>query len=457
MVAFGWGMDRCFQRLCTLRVACLLAAAVAWQGTPGWAVDTVSLEDQLHRLQEQNQTLQEQLRQQQGLIEALTRKVNGMESAARETAGSDSGSAAGANAAASSTASTWDAGKVRLSGEGGVGFYKSGSEGLWPNSEFRVDEARLFLEAPITEPVYFYGEINLFTPESTDLTLHVGEMYVDVEDVSRLWGRDHQLNVRLGRMYIPFGEQYLYRHAIDNPLISRSVTDIWGTDEGVELYGRLGPVSYVVAVQNGGPSGVRDYTSDKSVTGRLSVEPAPWLQLSASAMRTGDLDARQDFVSELWFGGGWFRSIGSAQTTTFHAELFEGDVTVRLPHGHLKAFGGYAHYADNDPLGDNQRDLYYYSVEAVQDLTRKLYLAARFSEVLAPGGYPLPGNGNLNEYFLSPGELATELWRLSLGVGYRFSPNLVFKGEYSFERGKQTNGESRNHEDLFALQAAFKF
>jgi hypothetical protein len=46
---------------------------------------------------------------------------------------------------------------------------------------------------------------------------------------------------------------------------------------------------------------------------------------------------------------------------------------------------------------------------------------------------------------------------LSLGLGYRWSPNLITKVEYAFERGKETNGNTRDHEDLFALQAAFKF
>ena len=61
----------------------------------------------------------------------------------------------------------------------------------------------------------------------------------------------------------------------------------------------------------------------------------------------------------------------------------------------------------------------------------------------------------MSEFLFGP--LTDELWRLSLGLGYRFSPNLVFKGEYSFERGRQINGDSRDHEDLFAVEAAFKF
>ena len=55
------------------------------------------------------------------------------------------------------------------------------------------------------------------------------------------------------------------------------------------------------------------------------------------------------------------------------------------------------------------------------------------------------------------GDLTESLWRLSLGLGYRWSQNLVTKIEYSFERGKELGGDKRSSEDLFALQAAFKF
>jgi hypothetical protein len=46
---------------------------------------------------------------------------------------------------------------------------------------------------------------------------------------------------------------------------------------------------------------------------------------------------------------------------------------------------------------------------------------------------------------------------LSLGVGYRWSRNLVLKTEYTFERGTLLSGATRDHEDLFAIEAAFRF
>jgi hypothetical protein len=429
-------------------------------GARALADDAADVRRQIELLQQQNALLLEQVRQQQTVIEKLNQRVAHIEQTSdqRSRELDDLKSNVKDAAPASNKSGGFNIGKINFSGEGGVGYFHSQSEGAFPNAEFRLDEAKLFVEAPVWGDVYFFTELNLATRESGDLDLRVGELYLDFEDVSKLWARDRQLNVRIGRFDIPFGEEYLARDAIDNPLISHSLVDLWGVDEGIELYGSLGKFSYVAAVQNGGFSGTRDFNADKSVVGRLSYDPTRWLHLSASAMRTGDLDAQNDYSSELWFGGGWFRSIGSPDTTVFHANLLQGDVALQFSRGHLKAFGGIAQYDDNDPNGNNRRDIYYYSVEGVVDVTRKLYAAARFGQIFANQGYPLPGNANMDKYYFDPfGPQAEKLWRLSLGLGYQFNRHLLVKAEYSFEQGKEVGGNGRNHVNLFAAEAAFAF
>lgn len=437
---------------------CACATAIlAVAGGSLHADETAVTQEELRQLKEENKALQEQLHRQQLLIESLSHKVNQIEQADSQRAKEVDHLESQVNdpSGPSGSSEKFSLGKVSLGAEGGVGFFNTGSQGAFPKSEFRVDEARLLVEAPVLENVYFFSEINLMTREALDLSLQLGETYLDFENVSGLWNWDRVLNIRVGRMYIPFGEEYLSRYAIDNPLISHSLSDIWGVDEGVELYGKVGKVCYALAVQNGGISGVRDFNGDKSVAGRLSYEPTRWLHLSASGMRTGDLQRPGDFSSELWFGGGFFLPFGSQTATIFHANLAEGDVEVRLPHGHVRAFGGYARYDDNDPQRIDRRDIFYYSIEGVHDITHKLYGAARFSQILADKGIPIVGNANMGDFLFGPP--TTELWRLSLGLGYRWSQNLILKGEYSFERGKEVSGEHRDHEDLFALEAAFRF
>jgi hypothetical protein len=411
--------------------------------------DDTNLEEQVQLLREQNAILQQQLQKQGDVLDSLAKKVQDMEAASTEKENSGSDNPA-------PTKGGFNLGNVNLSGEGGVAFFKTGSEGFAPQSDFRVDEARLFLEAPIWNEVYFYGDVDLATRENNNLNLQLGELYLDFQDVSQLWGRDNQFNVRAGRMNVPFGEEYLTRNAIDNPLISHSLSDLWGFDPGVEIYGALDKFSYVLAVQNGsGANGVQDFSGDKSVAGRIGFDPNRHWHFSVSGMRTGNLAVPQDSVSALWFGSGFFRSLGSPATTRFHANLVEGDATARWSSGHVSASGGYARYGDNDPAADNGRDIFYYSVEGVQNLPKKFYAAARFSQIRADKGFPIVGYGNFADYFF--GDLSKELWRLSLGLGYRFSDSLVIKAEYSFERGRELSGESRNQEDFFGTEADFKF
>ena len=417
-------------------------------GTPAMGAAPARVEEEMRLLREQNALLQQTVQKQGTALDTLTTKVQHLESASTERA-----VAAGENPPP--VQDGFNIGKVHLGAEGGVGFFSTGPDGFAPHSEFRVDEARIFLEAPVWDSVYFFSTIELATRENTGLSTQLGELYLDFEDVSQLWGKEHQLNVRAGRMQIPFGEEYQNRYAMENPLISHSLSDIWGIDPGIELYGALGKFSYAVAVQNGGASGVQDFDGDKSVAGRISYDPNTHWHFSVSGMRTGDVDANNDYISAVWFSNDWFRSIGSPAATKFHADLVEADITARWDGGHVGVFGGYVRYGDNDPAADNARNIFYYSVEAQQRLSKKLYVAARFSEIFAENGYPVTGLGNMGTFFY--GAPVTAIWRASLGVGYRFSNHLGVKAEYSIERGRQTGGGARDREDFFGTEAVFKF
>ncbi|MFO1488758.1 MAG: hypothetical protein U1F65_09795 [Verrucomicrobiota bacterium] len=419
-----------------------MAAFVSLPAAESSPNDT-SLESRLQQVLKDNAAMRSQMQKQQELIEQLSRQVARI---------SDRDASAETR---SEPSAAFAPGKVRISGEGAAGFFSSGSEGMFPNSEFRVDEAKLFLEAPVWGEVYSFFELNLAAHEAANLSVNLGEAYLDFENVSKLWGREEQVNLRLGRLDVPFGEEYLFRDADKNPLISHSLVDFWDVDEGIELYGSFGKWRYVAAVMNGGVSGVRDFTSDKAVVARLSCDPAPWLHLSVSGMRTGDLNATRDGLSAVWFGGGWFRSLGSTNTTHFYANLVEGDVELHWRKCRLKGFGGYVGYDDNDPLRQNHRDVYYYSVEGTYDFNRRVYGAARFSQIFANHGFPVVGNGTVGKYLFGP--LTENIWRLSLGLGYRWNSNLSLKAEYTLEQGRQVNGAKRNHADLFAAEAAFAF
>jgi hypothetical protein len=122
--------------------------------------DDTNLEQQIQLLQQQNSLLQQQLQKQSESLDTLSQKIQRL-----ETASAEKDNPASENAAP--TKGGFNLGKVNLSGEGGVAFFNTGSEGFAPQSDFRVDEARLFVEAPIWNEVYFYGDVDLATRENT--------------------------------------------------------------------------------------------------------------------------------------------------------------------------------------------------------------------------------------------------------------------------------------------------
>jgi hypothetical protein len=213
----------------------------------------------------------------------------------------------------------------------------------------------------------------------------------------------------------------------------------------------------VLAVQNGGTSRLRDFNADKALVARLGWEPRPWLHVSASAMRTGELASAADNLSEVWFANGFFRALGPvARTGTFQANLWEADARAQWKTGNIGAAFGGVKFDDSDPLADNSRHMDYGYVEIVQTIDAGLFAAARYSEIRAPRGYPLAGWGNMGRFFFSP-VLTERLRRLSVGFGYRWGDPLVVKFEYTWENGRTTTGLNRNQEDFLGGEVGVKF
>jgi len=401
-----------------------------------------SVEERLKALENQNEALRRQVSDQQKTIEELKTTLSRNEPAPDQP-----------NAPQKSG---FDFGGIHISGEGGVGYFHSQSDGQFPEGAFRVDEAKLFVEARLWKDTFFFSELNLISRDSDDDYFTLGGLCVVFKNLSRFWSEKNYLNLRVGRIDIPFGEEYLVRDSIDNPLISRSLSDVWGVDEGIELYGAISSLDYVIAVQNGGHPMLNDYDSDKSIAGRVGYNFGKRARLSFSGMRTGAINTQGDQLSEVWFGNGFFIPVGNpAATPTFRANLFELDAQTFWNTGHLKLAGGYFQYDDTNSA-DNKRDGYYYYAEALQHATRKFYGAARFSQIVVDDGLHLVGSGNFGKYLFTP-LLTHDLWRLSLGLGYQWSENLVTKIEYSFERGELIGGAERNHEDFFGAELSFKF
>ena len=434
--------------------------ALIFSSHPRMAAAEAPVEARLEQLAEQNRRLEEQVRTQQRQIEELRAMVSGLKGSGerQDRAINDLRTQVADEPAAVRVRSAAPGREVRVSGEAGFGFFRSGGAGASPNSEFHADDGKVFVEAAVMKNVYLFAGMELVTREASDEYFHVGDLYADFENISDAWGGPTGLlNLRVGRFAIPFGEEYQRRNVVDNALITHSLSDIWGTDEGVEIFGALDRFSYVLAVQNGGHKTLRDYNSDKAVIARIGFDPTEWAHVSASAMRTGDLTVAGDAFSEVWIGNGFFRALGpGATTSTFSASLMQLDASLHWKGTDLRAAGGRARFDDNDRSADNSRRLRFYLIEVEQRLVGKWYGASRWSELKAPGGYPLVGQGDFGTYmYRSP--LTTDLRRLSVGGGYRFGPALVWKAEYGFERGHLVTGARRDQEDLFSTEVALRF
>ncbi|MCB1123631.1 MAG: hypothetical protein KJT03_18910, partial [Verrucomicrobiae bacterium] len=264
------------------------------------------------------------------------------------------------------------------------------------------------------------------------------------------------LSVRAGRLQIPFGEEYQNRYVMENPLISHSVSDFWGLDEGVEAFGQLGGVSYIAGIMNGGHDYLRDYSSSKSLVARLTIDPTANVHFSGSVMRTGDIDIENEGLTELWFGNAFFRSIGSGATTAFDVNLAQVDASFSWNNGKMVTAYGKAWYDDNDPIRDNTRDIEFWQVGVQQALSESLFAAVRYSGTDADKGYPVSGMAQRGKYFFGP-FMTESIRRLSLGLSYWLYPDLVLKLDLTKEDATLLGGAKRKDTDMFAAEIGARF
>lgn len=321
---------------------------------------------------------------------------------------------------------------VQINGFVAAGFYDTGAAGTRENGGFEIKEATLFVEADVWENTSLFVELQTNRlGKDEDKFVRTGEVYIHLRDIQLT--KNTSIGVKLGRIDIPFGEEYLWQDAIDNPLITNSAAYPYGWDEGLLVYSQWGAVNWIVAVTDGTDARSEEDNSDKALNlklyGRLSDD---WY-LSVSYMHNG-----ANSKSAIEFGGSHFQpvldsSVGSSVSQQVDSDLFEINTKYHFRVSDMRAYvslsAGLANQDDDDSLFD--RDFHWFLVEPFLQINNKWYTVLRYSEI---GTYDEDEGYHFDGKTFAGGNGAfgfdTERFRrLGIGLGWRPNPHIVTKLE----------------------------
>ncbi len=303
-----------------------------------------------------------------------------------------------------------------------------------PNAGFGVGPFISVLDADVADKTSLLWEFNVYDGFS-----FTGLLYVRFDD---LLGREG-LSARLGRVQIPFGEEYVRDfYPIDNPLVSRTVAFPWGYDVGAELTGTAAgsQVEYAVAALNGAFSFNRVDSSAKSYAGKVRWRPREGVLAALSALTTGtqgsDATGGLPAKSAFEFGESRIQPLGSSTEKEASARAVGADLVLGSggPDEAWLSGGwiGVRRSADASGL-DANRDLWYYSAEGRHNLSETIYSAVRWSSIASDvkNGVAETIAGENGWDNVVPAGNVRRIGRLSVGLGWRPSPRTVVKLEYA--------------------------
>jgi hypothetical protein len=351
-----------------------------------------------------------------------------------------------------------------LSGNADFTYLHGEAHSLAGEGRVAVENARFFVDVDLGGESRF-GETTLLKSASLhfewdlvregSLKNRVGSLFVRMNELFGV----NALNFQMGRMPIPFGEEYLRFHQQrpENPLISYSVAAPYNWDEGGMLFGSLaeGRVRYWIAVLNGDSGFSTNTQVDPSVALKFAWEPLAYTRLSLSGMRTGSLGGGspgETGKSAIEWAGTHAKPVGEGGMPVFQngalvppdpslriddVMAWEADLIIERPDlGRLWVAAGQA-YIQSGGTSFYDRDFTYWIAELTVELgalvsaLERFYFATRYSGIGTLDG----SEGYLFEAMNEGGDLGYNTKRVdavSVGVGFRIYDNLVFKTEASW-------------------------
>jgi hypothetical protein len=350
---------------------------------------------------------------------------------------------------------------LTLRGHAALTYLDTGGTGTAEHGSFLIKEASLFLDAQVWERAFVVTEVWLSRFQFGN-GMSLGDFYLQLTDLAGSEGAAG-LGLKAGRFEIPFGEEYLRWDANETPWISFTAADPYGMDEGLELYGPLGPLGWIAAVTNGNGSGADDGAS-KQFCGKLYSEPTDDLYFSGSVLSLGETESSALRLSGspiMPVGSGGASSAGTSPSDDVDALCWELDARLGAARrAGLNLQIGQANIDDEVDAFD--RDLTWFLVEPRVRLGRELELLVRWSEI---------GTYDDDEGYLFEGKIITDgetfgydtsvLRRASAVLHWTFNPRLAFKLEVGQDHVETIDAsalDENNDERLFfALEVVGSF
>ncbi len=336
---------------------------------------------------------------------------------------------------------------AELSGFAAFWLADSGADGTRPEAGFVVKESSLFLEAEAWQDMALFFEIQTTALQRDhSSSLRTGEVYAHFRNALKKWG-DHLLGIKVGRSDIPFGEEYLWQDAPDNPLISNSAAYPWLWDEGLVFYGAARDLNWVLAVMDGTLSRSQEDDAAKAIIGKISGRPHQALHLSFSLMKNGASER-----TALLLGGSPLQPVAGSPSLRIDALLYQLD-TQWAPNPQTRFDLSFGRAAIQDAADAFDRDLTWFMLQGRYSATNRLHAAARYSEI---GTYDNDAGYKIDGEFLAGGNAfafdVKRLRRIVVGMGWQINPHSALKLELGRDTFAlitaspfDTSGDERSH------------
>jgi hypothetical protein len=250
-----------------------------------------------------------------------------------------------------------------MSGFAAFDLLATGKHGKNAEGGFIVKETTIWIEPQVWDDisVFFELQVNRLAKDDS-LAARTGEVHVHFRDV---WKSEcgGTLGIKVGRIDIPFGEEYLWQDSIDNPLITQSAAYPYGFDEGVLLYGSTADgLGWLLAVTDGTDERSIEDEWDKAVNVKFYGSPSENFYLSSSFMRNG-----RAAKSAFEFGGSHFQPVGASHPSTLglspsslvDALLYEVDAKLSCDNGAYIAMSFGQAFQDDNVNAFDRKFLWY--------------------------------------------------------------------------------------------------